>query len=314
MLQQTTVRAVLPKYRVFLRRFPTLPSLARAPIDQVLASWSGLGYYRRARNLHAAAREVVRRHGGRFPDRLEAAIALPGIGRYTAGAILSIAYGRPHPVVDGNVARVVSRLHLLRGSRAAPVPATRLWRVAETLVAVTDHPGDLNQALMELGATVCTPRAPACPACPLNRLCRARARGLQESIPPPRRRPAPRPVRMEVALVSRAGRFLMRRRRGTTVMDGLWEFPVLENGDAGAAGAAPETGAGLRIRAGKPIATVRHTIMDRHYTVVARRSRLIAPAPRGRCRWVAPRDLHHLPTSSLVGKILDAVSGAPPAR
>jgi A/G-specific adenine glycosylase len=296
MLQQTTVRAVEPKYREFIRRFPRLAALARAPIDRVLAAWSGLGYYRRARHLRAAARLVMKRHAGRFPDRLGAAMALPGVGRYTAGAILSIAYGLPHPVVDGNVARVLSRLHRLRGPRGRPAPASRIWAIAGALIEKCGHPGDLNQALMELGATVCVPRAPRCATCPIRRPCGARAAGLQDSIPPARRRPAPRPVRVEVAIVARAGRFLLRRRRGTLAMDGLWELPTLQDRD------------GLRFHAGAPVAEIRHAIMDRRYTVVARRARLAAPAPRGRCRWVAWSDLGRIPTSSLVGKVLAAVS------
>ncbi len=329
MLQQTTVRTVVPRYGAFLRRFPTLGSMAKAPLDEVLAAWSGLGYYRRARHLHAAARIVLRTHGGRFPDRMDAAIALPGIGRYTAGAILSIAFGQPHPVVDGNVSRVLSRLHHLRGIHGRPASVARLWGIATGLIAFTDSPGDLNQALMELGATVCTPRQPACPACPLGRVCLARARGVQELIPPPRRRPAPRTTRVQVALVSRAGRLLLCRRRGTTVMDGLWEFPVLgDDGSPATAPAARGARAGhaeragqagrripvliadhrLRIRAGRTIASVRHTIMERRYVVIARRARLLAPPPRGSCRWVRPDAIPGLPTSSLVGKILKAFS------
>jgi len=163
MLQQTTVQAVLPYYARFMSAFPTLAALAGARLSDVLAAWSGLGYYRRARHLHAAALQIVRRHGGRFPRRLEEALALPGVGRYTAGAVLSIAYGERLPVVDGNVARVLSRLFLLRGPRTA-ASGRELWARADDLVNATDSPGDLNQALMELGATLCTPRSPSCPA------------------------------------------------------------------------------------------------------------------------------------------------------
>src|SRR5439155_1208688 len=168
--------------------------------------------YRRARHLHEAARLIVRRYGGRFPRRLEDALALPGIGRYTAGAILSIAYGERLPVVDGNVARVLSRLFLLRGPRTA-ARGKELWARAAELVAATRSPGDLNQALMELGATVCTPRHPSCPACPARSRCLARTAGEQDRVPPPRRalRPPVR-VRADLVVIARDGRLLFRRR------------------------------------------------------------------------------------------------------
>jgi A/G-specific adenine glycosylase len=295
MLQQTTVRAVVPYYRRFLRRFPTIRALDRSPLPAVLAAWSGLGYYRRARHLHAAARLIVRRHGGRFPERMEDALALPGIGRYTAGAILSIAFGQSEPVVDGNVARVLARVALVRGDPRAGAASRRLWSLARALVENAAVPGDLNQALMELGATVCAPATPDCGACPVARFCAARAAGLQTRVPAPRRQRRPVTIRTAVALVERGGRLLMRRRNGTGLMDGLWEFPPL----------APEPGAPLRLRPGSLVATLRHAITFRRLLVQVHRAELLAE-PRGRdYRWVSPRRLRAIPASSLAAKVAE---------
>ncbi len=301
MLQQTTVRAVLPYYRRFLRRFPTLRSLARAPLAGVLAAWSGLGYYRRARSLHEAARVIARDHAGRFPRRPEDLLALPGVGRYTAGAILSIAFDRPHPILDGNIARVLSRLHRLTGDPSSAGARRRLWDEAGRLVAGTDSPGDLNQALMELGATVCTPARPKCPLCPIRRDCGARAAGRPERIPPPRRRREPVTSRVAVAVVVRDGRYLVRRRPRTGLLDDLWEFPGLDDG---------EGAAGLRLRPGRRIATVRHSITYRRMLVSVHRARLLAE-PRGSTyRWIRPERASRLPASSLTTKILASVRTA----
>jgi A/G-specific adenine glycosylase len=298
MLQQTTVRTVLPYYARFLGAFPNISALAGARLSDVLAAWSGLGYYRRARHLHAAARLVVRRHGGRFPRRLEDALALPGIGRYTAGAILSIAYGERLPVVDGNVARVLSRLYFLSG-RFTPAREKELWARAGDLVAATDSPGNLNQALMELGATVCTPREPSCPVCPARRRCLAREAGAQERVPPPQ--PSARPpetVRADLAVVTRNGRHLLRRRTDRNLMHGLWEFPTLIRGDASD---------GLRLDLGEPVATIRHSITYRRLELHVRPARLLSEPKRGLYRWLSPADLTRLPTSSIVRKVLVAL-------
>lgn len=297
MLQQTTVNAVIPYYRRFVLAFPTVRALASACLDEVLAAWSGLGYYRRARHLHQASRLVVDRHGGRFPRRLEEALALPGIGRYTAGAVLSIAFGARLPVVDGNVARVLSRLFLLRGPHSA-ARRRRLWSIAAGLAAGAASPGDLNQALMELGATVCAPVDPACRDCPVARRCAARAAGLEKRIPPPRRTRRPVNIRTAVAVVSRDGRFLMRRQEDEALLHGLWEFPAVGPGS---------DSEGLRLELEGPVATVRHAITYRRLLVRVHRARLLSEPPRGRYRWAAPGDLRRLPTSSLVRKVLAAL-------
>ena len=195
MLQQTQVATATPFYQRFLERFPTLESLARAPIADVLTQWAGLGYYRRARYLHEAARTVVRDYAGRIPADPEAFRRLPGVGRYTTAAVLSICFGTPLAVLDGNVARVLSRRFALAASVRDPRGAQMLWALAQALVPPR-APGDWNQAMMELGATVCTPRAPRCDACPLAAECEARARGRVDVLPPvPKRRAVERIAR-----------------------------------------------------------------------------------------------------------------------
>jgi len=189
MLQQTQVSVVLPYWRTFLARFPDVAALARSDLDEVLAAWRGLGYYARARNLHRAAQAVVERHAGRLPDDVEALRALPGFGRYTVGAVASIAFGRSVPLVDGNVARVLARLFGVEGSAGDAVREKQLWALAETLVE-GERPGDWNQALMELGATVCRPEQPTCLLCPLRSCCVALASGRVGGIPPGSELPA----------------------------------------------------------------------------------------------------------------------------
>jgi A/G-specific adenine glycosylase len=209
MLQQTRVTAVVPYYRRFVRRFPNVRVLARARSEQVLRLWAGLGYYSRARNLHRAAKEIVARHGGRFPRGLDDALELPGVGRYTAAAVLSMAYREPLAVLDGNVARVLARLDGVRGDLRAPHYRRRLEARAQELLDVR-APGNWNQAMMELGAVVCTPRAPRCAECPLARWCRARRLGIAEQLPSKSAKPATVAVELAAAiLLDPAGRTLL---------------------------------------------------------------------------------------------------------
>ena len=182
MLQQTQVVTVIPYFQRFTERFPTVEALAAAPLDDVLRLWEGLGYYARARNLHRAAQQVVAEFGGRLPDTVEGLSQLPGIGAYTAGAIASIAFGRDAPVVDGNVRRVLCRVYAIRSDLRQPQVGRRLWALAEMNLP-RGKAGRWNEALMELGATVCQPRSPRCNECPLAKGCRARALGLQEKLP-----------------------------------------------------------------------------------------------------------------------------------
>ena len=224
MLQQTRVETVIPYYHRFLERFPDVQSLARAELDDVLRTWAGLGYYSRARKLRSAATQLVERFGGRLPEGVEQLRSLPGIGPYTAGAIASIAFDRPAPVVDGNVSRVLSRLFALRAPPATAAGRTRLWREAE-LLAQCPTPGDLNQALMELGATVCLPRQPRCSTCPIAALCRAREQGDPTAYPTPTPARPPQRRRGVAALLLRRGRALAVRRPEGGLLGGLWELP-----------------------------------------------------------------------------------------
>ena len=223
MLQQTTVAAVVPYYERFVARWPTVQALAAARLDDVLGVWQGLGYYARARNLHATARIITTDRGGRFPDTVEGLRELPGIGAYTAAAIGAIAFSRAAVAIDGNVRRVLARMFALDGPALATEP--RLVRIAARFAAA-DRPGDFVQALMELGATLCAPRTPDCAACPWQRSCRARRLGRPESYPAPKRR-TPRPTRHGVAFwLERAdGAVLFRRRPESGLLGGLMEVP-----------------------------------------------------------------------------------------
>jgi A/G-specific adenine glycosylase len=222
MLQQTRVHTVSEYYGRWLERFPDVQALAAAEVDEVLEVWEGLGYYRRARNLHAAARLVRERPDGEIPGSYVGLRELPGVGEYTAGAVASIAFGEAVPAVDGNVRRVLARLHDV----AQPKPA---WlRGTAAALVDPDRPGDWNQALMDLGATVCTPRTPSCPVCPVATWCAARAAGTEEERPAADRRRAPRPVVFAVAVMHHSGRVLLRRRPADGLLGGMWAFPEAE--------------------------------------------------------------------------------------
>jgi A/G-specific adenine glycosylase len=332
MLQQTRVAAVLPYYRRFLARFPTVNALARARRESVLRSWAGLGYYSRARNLHRAAKEIVARHGGEFPRRMEEALELPGIGHYTAAAVLSIAYGEPHAVLDGNVARVLARLGAIRGDLRRP----KRWRalaaaangllpasgVAAASLSVSTS-GDWNQAMMELGATLCTPRAPQCAACPVAHWCRAHALGIAMRLP--RQRRTPKPVRLALSaaiLVDPRGRTLLLRQQSdhSSLFSNLWQFPAVK-----AAAPAPEklsrylqSAFGIAVGL-EPVSPAQHTVTFRRILLapfLARVAKLPAPD------WAAsglsakgtrmPRlaEIERLPISNATKKIAAAARAA----
>ncbi|NIP99352.1 MAG: A/G-specific adenine glycosylase [Nitrospinaceae bacterium] len=224
MLQQTQVATVIPYFERWMRSFPTVHKLARAREDTVLKHWEGLGYYSRARNLHRTAKTVVRDHGGRLPDSHDALMQLPGIGRYTAGAILSIAFGQAVPVLDGNVKRVLSRLFTVSGNGRPGTAETRLWDLSSQLVP-DKNPGDFNQALMELGATVCLPKKPMCLLCPVQSSCQAYRNGVVDQFPPPRVRPPAKKIEVSAAVITRNGKVFIQQRPKKGLMGGLWEFP-----------------------------------------------------------------------------------------
>jgi A/G-specific adenine glycosylase len=302
MLQQTQVATVIPYFERWMKRFPNVAALANAEEGDVLHAWQGLGYYSRARNLRRAAEEMVQRHAGRVPARVADLRALPGIGPYSAGAIASIAYGQPEPLVDGNVIRVLARLFALRGDpNRAPLKA-QLWDIARSLVPVA-APGDFNQALMELGATVCTPRGARCEACPLARRCAAKARGLVDILPELPAREKATPVHMVAGIVSRAGRVLVTQLGADAPRwAGMWLFPNTEV----ARGEAPEaavqrvltSSVGLR---GKPtgiVCVVRHTVTRFRITLDAYRASCDNGAAHARSvaeiAWKKPSELVEL--------------------
>jgi A/G-specific adenine glycosylase len=232
MLQQTQVQTVLPYYARFLAALPTLPALAAASHDQVMALWSGLGYYARARHLHAAAQRCVAQHGGELPDEFEALAALPGIGRSTAGAILAQAHGQRHPILDGNVKRVLCRLHGVGGFPGSSAVEKQLWALAESHLPHA-RLADYTQAIMDFGATLCTRSDPACVLCPLQDDCVARIEGLTASLPQPRAAKT-LPTRRCVLLIARDAeqRVLLARRPPTGVWAGLWSLPEAADHDA----------------------------------------------------------------------------------
>ncbi len=291
MLQQTRVEAAIPYYQRFVARFPSVHTLADAPLDDVLHAWSGLGYYRRARQLHAAAAAVVRDHAGRLPDTDEALRALPGIGRYTAGAIRSIAFGHAAPIVDGNVARVLSRVFALKGGPGEASWEKRLWTLASQLVPAAE-PSAFNQGLMELGATVCLPRAPHCGECPLAKFCKAHALGREEDYPPPK--PRTKPTRVErVAIVERRisdGAILMQQRGEDEHNAGMWEIALSEPGEG---------------MPGEAIGTIKHSILASNYRIEVRvRAKARRAAPKG-MRWVDAEERRRLALTTITKKVLN---------
>ena len=278
MLQQTRVAVVEDRYRKFLQQFPTEHALASAPEDSVLAAWSGLGYYRRARNLHAAAKQITANGG--FPRTAAELVALPGIGRYTSAAVASIAFGAPVAVVDGNVKRVLQRLT----GRELSDPAC--WNTAQEMLE-PDRPGDFNQAMMELGATVCLPGEPLCLQCPVMKLCALRGSGVR------RQRAARRKAVLSYLLAQKPGEvFLQQRDADVSLMPGMWELPLLES----------------RARQSqKLVLTLRHSITVTDYTIMVH---------SGACRsakgkWISLQSLNALPLTGLTRKILNKLQLLP---
>jgi A/G-specific adenine glycosylase len=308
MLQQTRVAAVLPYYRRFLRRFPTLEALARARAEQVLRRWAGLGYYSRARNLLRAAKVLRARHQGRFPREMEAALRLPGIGRYTAAAVLSIAYGASCAVLDGNVARLLARLEALRGDLRAPRRWRQLQGVAQNLLA-PEAPGDWNQAMMELGATVCRPRAPRCGACPVAPWCRAYRLGIAETLPTAGKKRTPARVQIAAAvLLDARGRTLVVKDtdgRDGALFSRLWQFPALQVSRLRKAELARHLRSGLGKACGELLSLpkARHTVTFRDITLAPYLVR-VARLPKVRGARTPPlAKLDRLPISNATRKI-----------
>jgi A/G-specific adenine glycosylase len=282
MLQQTRVAAVLEHYRIFLERFPTVSALSKASGDDVLAAWSGLGYYRRARMLHQCGREIVAQHGGRFPENSEALRELPGIGRYTAAAVASIAFAEPVAVVDGNVERVLRRVS------GVDLAGTECWKRAQELLSPA-RPGDFNQAMMELGAMVCLPGEPRCEVCPVRRWCATRG-------PAPRAKSPARQKRREIwCTLDRRNEHirLVKRPAQESLMAGMWELPQWAELPHASAAAAHWR-------------TFRHSITLTDYTVHVLRDWKGKDGPTVRGKWVAIDRIPALPITGLTRKVLKA--------
>ncbi|MGD0278994.1 MAG: A/G-specific adenine glycosylase [Smithella sp.] len=315
MLQQTQVDTMIPYYRRFLKVFPTVFSLAGAPLQDVLKAWENLGYYSRARNIHAAARMIVEKFGGQVPDNLEGIKTLPGIGQYTAGAILSIAYGQPLPAVDGNVSRILCRIFAIR----KPVDNTRGQKQLRTLAASlipVKHPGDFNQAMMDLGATICKAKNPDCSRCPVAAHCLARLHHLQ-SVLPINRKAAAIPHRLAAAAVIRnsEGKLLIVQRPTSGLLASLWKLPGgfiedVKNIEKGLKCSVKEE-LGISIGSTKHLASVNHTYTHFRITLQAYECRLLKGTPKSTgCqdwRWASFIDLKKLPLSKIDRMILAAI-------
>lgn len=306
MLQQTRVDTVLPYYVRWMKRFPTIESLARARERSVLRLWEGLGYYSRARHLREAARLVVRRFGGKLPADPKNLQALPGIGAYTAGAIASIAFGHDQPSLDGNVARVLARVFNVRKAADTPGGKATLWKLAEANLP-KGRAGEYNQALMDLGATVCIPRRPRCGSCPVADLCVARRLGTQSRLPVlTARRAIPRRI-VASAAICRRGRVLIRRRRPEGLLGGMWSFPSVQvstpdarqRGRGAAPVAALKRRLGLRAAKCSRIAILQHAYTHYRVTVYAYSCEVDRTSPNSDYRWVRIDDLANYP----MGKI-----------
>jgi A/G-specific adenine glycosylase len=303
MLQQTTVQAVKPYFERFLTLFPDVEALAAAPPEAVMAAWAGLGYYSRARNLHACAKAVVALHGGRFPDTEDALRTLPGVGPYTAAAVAAIAFNRPAAAVDGNVERVMTRLHAL----AEPLPGARPLVRSKTLAVVPDdRPGDFAQALMDLGATICTPRKPACALCPWMAGCCGRKTGEQERYPVKAAKKAGELRRGTAFVVLRADRaILLRTRPGTGLLGGMAETPTTDWTVSHDPLTAP-LGAPLAAAWRRANAPVRHvfTHFPLELDVLAGEAPANTAAPQG-MRFTPLSRLHDEPLSTLMRKVVE---------
>jgi A/G-specific adenine glycosylase len=313
MLQQTRVKTVEAYFPRFLRAYPNVRRLAKASIDDVLHAWSGLGYYRRARALHQGAREVVEKYGGELPRDAASLRSISGIGPYTAGAISSIAFGAKEPLVDGNVARVLSRIFALSCDVRTPAGSREVWALAAELVP-DDRPGRHNEALMELGATVCVPAAPRCEVCPVRELCEGHARGVAGELPISKKKKAPREVRM-VALVSRRGQqVLLGRRKEGGLFGGLWEPPMVEVEHGKPAGSLLGDLLGGRPIALQTVAEQTHVLTHMKLQIEIATAVLSRAAPPGRgtyerFEWQKTSDLKRLGMSSLAKKVLLACPG-----
>jgi A/G-specific adenine glycosylase len=314
MLQQTQVETVIPYYKRFLSRFPTIRSLATSSLDEVLKTWENLGYYSRARNLHAAAGDIMTRGKGKIPKTMEALLTLPGFGPYTAAAVLSFAFGQRIATVDGNVRRVICRLFAIEESIHLAKTQQRISAAAAALVPENDS-ASFNQGLMDLGASICSPRKPSCHLCPLSDFCQAFGRGLQDSLPVNKKRdPLPHKDITAGIIADEKGRLLIMQRPMKGLLGGLWKFPGSERipeetlDDALKRSVREELG--IRIRVGKRMVSVRHAYTHFRITLHAFHCTLEAGRPQAltclRWRWVPLSHLNRFAFSKADRKIIAA--------
>jgi A/G-specific adenine glycosylase len=323
MLQQTQVKTVIPFWERWIREMPTIQALANAPSEKIHKLWEGLGYYTRVRNMQKAAQQIVQKHSGQFPTNFDDVLALPGIGRYTAGAICSIAFNQPTPIVDGNVIRVLTRVFGICAEARDKEVIARLWELAQLLVNAAQSKGNpvtchgtlqfgacsaLNQSLMELGATVCTPAQPRCTECPVNRRCLARKLALIESIPNLGKRIAPTQRRFIACVVERNGRILVRQRPAGVVNAHLWEFPNTEVPRKllpTKCRAQIETELGCVLEHFTPLTEVKHSITRYRISLQAFSGTLNGAMPRSEAgQWFSHAEMEKLPFTSAHRRVL----------
>lgn len=311
MLQQTRVETVKPYFRKFLERFPTVQDMAAADVSEVLALWSGLGYYRRARNLHKASQMVVEVFGGDFPRTHEEVLSLPGVGRYTAGAITSIAYDLPYAAVDGNVHRVMSRLFCIEEARGSKELDKESWYWAEQLVQ-GEQAGDFNQSLMELGAMICTPRSPTCMLCPIREHCEAYATGRSAELPLPKESKKVKELDVLWAVLRRSGKLLLIKRPDQGLFAGMWELPGLyldkESETPVETLAAHIAQMGLTVTLQQTPTPYTHVLTHRKLNISLYQGRGVKgklSLPRTEWQWISLAQLPELGLSSITKTILD---------
>jgi A/G-specific adenine glycosylase len=312
MLQQTRTETVIPYYARFLERFPTVETLAQAPLEEVLKVWEGLGYYARARNLHAAARQVVEAYAGQLPDTFEVLVTLPGLGPYIAGAVASIAFGVPVVALDGNARRVVSRLFAVAGDPRRAATKKRLQTLTQACLPA-GRPGLFNEALIELGATVCHPRNPECDRCPLAGACQAHAQRQEEDFPRRVPRRAVPHYHVTAGVVMQDGLVLVTQRERDDFLGGLWEFPggKQEDGEdlVQCLARELEEEVGIEVAVGESLLRFDHAYTHFRITLHAFLCRLIRGEPRclecANVRWVEPAELGDFPMSVADRRIAD---------
>lgn len=318
MLQQTRVDTVIPYFERWFERFPTIEALANATEQDVLQAWEGLGYYSRARNLHRAARQVMQQHNGQLPQQREALGRLAGIGPYTAGAIASIAFGQDEPALDANIRRVMARVFNVDVPARSPLGERILWDLAGKIIPA-GQAGDFNQALMDLGSSICTPRRPACLLCPVATFCEARELGVQEARPVLEEKAAVPHYTVTAAVIHRDGQFLIARRPSQGLLGGMWEFPggKVETGETLPQGLQREIveELGVGVQVGQPLGTYQHGYTHFKVTLHAFCCQVLEGEPRAlhasEIRWVTPAAMDEFPMGKIDRQIARRIQKNP---